>query len=316
MFHDQDASSPFDRRPTFGLRCMFQREPTSPRLAAAIPTLEPDPSRLKPVADEVYQAYRRLYDYDPSPLDPRTESVNDANPAWREERVSVRTAYGTERLPICLFLPKHGARPFQAVVFFPGAGAMMTSSSQSLWLRLVDFFPRSGRALIYPIYQGTYERRTPGPHGPHEIREVMIQRGEDMRRTIDYLATRGDIDTTRLTFYGVSLGAQLGPLFLAIEPRFRTGVFFSGGIADWDIPPECDPVNFAPHVRTPVLMVNGREDFDLPYATSQLPLFNLLGTPPADKRHVVLEGGHIPSRPQAAIEAILDWLDQRLGPVK
>jgi hypothetical protein len=31
-----------------------------------------------------------------------------------------------------------------------------------------------------------------------------------------------------------------------------------------------------------------------PYDTSQKPFFEFLGTPPEDKRHVVLEGGHLP----------------------
>jgi dienelactone hydrolase len=144
----------------------------------------------------------------------------------------------------------------------------------------------------------------------------MIQRGKDIRRTIDYLETRPDVDQSRIAFYGLSLGAQLGPLFLAIEPRFRAGVFFSGGFETWNMPPEVDPVNFAPRVRSPVLMVNGREDFDLPYTTAQLPMFRLLGTPAAQKRHVVFEGGHIPPHPNEAIKVVLDWLDEQLGPVR
>jgi hypothetical protein len=62
-------------------------------------------------------------------------------------------------------------------------------------------------------------------------------------------------------------------------------------------------------------MVNGREDFDLPYDTAQVPLFTMLGTPAADKHHAVLEGGHLPPRPQEVFKAILDWLDRYLGPV-
>ena len=106
------------------------------------------------------------------------------------------------------------------------------------------------------------------------------------------------------------------PVFLAIEPRLKTGVLLSGGFETWNVPPEWDPVNFAPRVRQPVLMVNGREDFDLPYQSAQVPLFNMLGTPPADKRHVVLEGGHIPPQPQLVYKEILDWLDKYLGPVR
>jgi pimeloyl-ACP methyl ester carboxylesterase len=104
-------------------------------------------------------------------------------------------------------------------------------------------------------------------------------------------------------------------VYLATEPRLRTGVLLSGGFETWQMPPEADPVNFTPRVKQPVLMVNGREDFDLPYATAQVPMFRMLGTFAADKRHAVLEGGHIPPRPQQVYKEILDWLDRYLGPV-
>jgi dipeptidyl aminopeptidase/acylaminoacyl peptidase len=76
--------------------------------------------------------------------------------------------------------------------------------------------------------------------------------------------------------------------------------------------PETDEVNYAPHVTTPILMLNGREDFTFPVESSQLPMFTLLGTPAADKRHVVYEGGHV--FPFARIiKDTLDWLDKYLG---
>jgi len=56
--------------------------------------------------------------------------------------------------------------------------------------------------------------------------------------------------------------------------------------------PEIDRINFAPQVRVPVLMVNGRYDYTFPLEASQKPLFRLLGTPEKDKRHVVLEAAH------------------------
>jgi dipeptidyl aminopeptidase/acylaminoacyl peptidase len=169
--------------------------------------------------------------------------------------------------------------------------------------------------VAFPIYQQTYERRRQ-PTGANFLREVSIQRGHDLRRAVDYLASRPDIDASRLAFFGVSLGAQLGPVYLAVEPRLKTGVLMSGGFETWTIPAETDPVNFAPRVTQPVLMVNGREDFDLPYETAQVPLFNALGTAAADKRHAVLDGGHIPPRPQLVFKEILDWLDRYLGPVQ
>ena len=153
------------------------------------------------------------------------------------------------------------------------------------------------------------------PNNQSFLREISIHRGLDVRRTVDYLSSRPDIDQSRIAFYGLSLGAQLAPVYLVIEPRFRIGVLFSGGFETWTIPPETDPVNFAPRVRQPVLMVNGLDDFDLPYRTAQLPLFEALGTPKADKKHVVLPGGHIPPEPQLVFKEILGWLDHYLGPV-
>jgi formylglycine-generating enzyme required for sulfatase activity/dienelactone hydrolase len=317
MFDDEDAQSPFERRATFGFRCMRQAAPLTAQLSAPIETFERDPSAHQPVGDDLYRAYVHLYDYDPTPLDVKVESVDNTNPAWRCERVTVRAAYGDERLPLLLFLPKSSKPPYQTVVFFPGSDAVMSyKSSQNVSLVFSDFFVRSGRVLVYPIYKGTYERQTAGARGLNQFRDIMIQRGKDLRRALDYLASRSDIDTSRIAYYGVSLGAQLGPLFLGIEPRFKTAVFFSGGFSGRDAPPESDPVNFAPRVKLPVLMVNGREDFDLPYKTAQLPMFRMLGTPEPQKRHVVFPGGHLPPHPQEAMKVMLDWLDDHLGPVQ
>jgi hypothetical protein len=55
-------------------------------------------------------------------------------------------------------------------------------------------------------------------------------------------------------------------------------------------------------------------DFFYPYETSQAPMFRLLGAPEKDKRHVVLDSGHIPPKNEF-IKETLDWLDRYLGPV-
>ena len=78
--------------------------------------------------------------------------------------------------------------------------------------------------------------------------------------------------------------------------------------------PEIDLVNYAPRVRIPTLMLDGRYDFGIPYATAQRPLFALLGTPAADKRHVDFETGHALPIEDVAPE-MLSWLDRYLGPV-
>jgi eukaryotic-like serine/threonine-protein kinase len=78
--------------------------------------------------------------------------------------------------------------------------------------------------------------------------------------------------------------------------------------------PEVDELNFAPRVRVPTLLVDGRYDEIFPLETSQNVMSRFLGTPEKDKRHAVLEGAHIP--PYDQMKEILDWLDKYQGPVK
>ena len=119
-----------------------------------------------------------------------------------------------------------------------------------------------------------------------------MQWAKDFFRAADYLETRQDIDNNRLAYYSLSMGAFFGPIPVALEPRIKVAVFASGGLR-FNFPPEIQPANFMPRVKIPVLLVNGREDFQVPY-DRQRRFFELLGTPPEHKRHVALDGGHVP----------------------
>ena len=96
-------------------------------------------------------------------------------------------------------------------MYFPGSDATRSQSSRGAYMQLLQFLLVSGRAVAFPVYQQTYERRRQST-GANFRREVSVQRSQDVRRVIDYLETRPDIDKTRIAFYGVSLGAQLGPV--------------------------------------------------------------------------------------------------------
>ena len=108
---------------------------------------------------------------------------------------------------------------------------------------------------------------------------------------------------------------MLGPIMTALESRFKTAVFAAGGCDTGAVLPETDPINFAPHVKIPVLMINGRYDFVFPLETCQVPLFNALGSPPQDKKQVLYDTGHAPPFLPMMRES-LDWLDRYLGTVK
>jgi cephalosporin-C deacetylase-like acetyl esterase len=143
----------------------------------------------------------------------------------------------------------------------------------------------------------------------------MIMWSKDLGRSIDYIETRKDLDHDKLAYYGLSWGAALGTVLPALDKRIKVNVLVVGGFYFPKTLPEVDQINFAPRVRIPTLMVNGRYDFFFPVDSSQLPMFRLLGTPEKDKRHALFESGHIPADEQL-IKEVLDWLDRYLGPVK
>ena len=97
----------------------------------------------------------------------------------------------------------------------------------------------------------------------------------------------------------------------------KTDIFLDGGF--FLDPPSAgrDQVDFAPRLKLPVLMVNGRYDFSFSLDRAQRPLFRMLGTPDADKRHVLLETPHdVSARRPELTQQVLAWLDHYLGPVR
>jgi dienelactone hydrolase len=316
MYQSADARDPFDRSPNNGFRTM-KRRTAAPLPAALLDPIESfarDYSRASPVTDAEFEIYRRLYAYDRSDLKPVVESVDDSNEAWRVERISYAAAYGSERIVAYLFLPRHVRPPYQTVVYFPHSGGTYLRSFEQSEMNYLGFVVKGGRALLLPMYKGTYERRLDRPpDGPNGRRDLVVAQIKDLQRSVDYLQQRPDIDHDRIAYFGVSLGARLGNISLAIETRFRAAVLWSGGFRTASTPlPEIDEINFAPRVATPVLMLNGRQDFTFPVETSQLPMFRLLGTAEADKRHTIYDGGHV--FPFARIiKDSLEWLDRYLG---
>jgi cephalosporin-C deacetylase-like acetyl esterase len=156
---------------------------------------------------------------------------------------------------------------------------------------------------------------------PSEDREYHIHLAKDLGRTLDYLATRPDIQADKVAYHGVSWGGAVGPILTAIETRFSANLFLNGGFPT--VPlfakarplPEIDPVNHAPRVKAPTLMINGRDDFLFPLGSSQIPMFRLLGTPAEHKRHILFDSGHM-APVNEATKLVLQWLDKYLGPVK
>ena len=320
MYNDPDARLPLERAANFGFRGVkYSDDDAVARTGELVSFEERDFRKETPVSDQVFAAYRTLYQYDRGELVSRVDGADDSNPDWRVERVSFNAAYGHERVPALLYLPKQGKPPYQTVVYFPGSGVISQRSSAQINTRVFEWVMKSGRAFVYPIYKSTYERGDEivddYPKPTNAFREHVIDWTKDVRRSVDYLEARPDIDRERLAYMGNSWGSAMAPIYLAMEPRFKAAVLIVGGYYAQRAMPEVEAINFAPRMKVPTLMLNGRFDFFLPEVTTQVPKFDLLGTPADQKRRVVYDTGHNIPRPDLIRES-LDWLDRYLGPVR
>jgi dienelactone hydrolase len=316
-----------DRSARNGFRLAVYPDPGAVPEAAFAPqrpSALPDVRTQRPVSDAVFQIYKEQFSYDPTPLNARVEYRETSPGGWIREKVSFDAAYGGERVLAYLFLPANAPPPFQTVIYFPGSASLLMSSSRDLegyyeFPMFLSFLVRNGRAVLYPVYKGTFERGSPAlvrladGAETHAYTEYLVQLVKDFRRSVDYLQTRPDIDHGKLAYYGMSWGAALGAIIPAVEPRLRASVLVAGGLGG-SARPEADLINYVTRVRTPTLMLNGRYDNPIGLEQGIAPMFRLLGTPAADKRLILYDTDHIPPRIEYTRET-LAWLDRYLGPV-
>ena len=319
LFADVYAQPEFNRAPINGIR-LVRRVHASADLAdasAPIPVVARDFASMRPVDDATFRGLMTLYEYDHTPLNAKVISRDSSNVDWIREDIEFDVPGDNTRMLAALFLPRRARPPFQTVVLWPASDAQFLRDPHKLSMAYADFIIRSGRAVLYPIYEHTYGRggaRGDDPNGTIAHRDQVLRWAREMRRSMDYASTRADIDTTRFAYAGTSWGGRMAGLMLAIEPRFRAAVLNVPGLSQSQFRPEEDAVNFLPRIHIPVLMVSGKYDSVFPYESSQLPFVRLLGTPADKKRHVIFEGGHFLPRPQM-MEESLNWLDKYLGPV-
>jgi len=310
---DPGSMPPLDRSATNGFRLAITVDEATTSQRAR----QPVPARINivpedPVSDEVFAAYRNAYDYDSIPLNETIESTEPAR-YWTRERITFDATYEDERITLYLFLPHREASRYQTIIFWPGATARVLRSVDQLGMPL-EFALKNGRAVAFPVLKGTFERRKRELLSWSTLagRDLAIQQVKDLRRSIDYLETRADIDSDALAFYGFSWGGRIGGIALAVEPRLKVGILNQAGLQHLDIP-ETSAINYLPRVKVPVLQFNGRYDTDFRFETSAKPFFELLGTPVVDKKHVVEPTGHfVPQR--VVVGETLNWLDKYLGP--
>jgi len=320
MFVDPDAQSSMLRASNLGFRCVKYIEPESALAVAtaAMPSPRRDLTKEKPVSDSLFQAYRSLYSYDKAPLNASVEPYGKNEDDWTAEKITYAAAYGNERAIAYLFLPKKGKPPFQTVVFFPGSNALLLRQFSLYTTSALDGILKSGRAVLFPVYKGTYERgdgmESDVANQTSTWRDHVIMWTKDVSRAIDYAETRPELDHTKIAYYGYSWGAEMGAIIPALELRIKVCILALGGLDFQHSLPEVDTINFVSRVKQPVLMLNGRYDFFFPVESTQEPFYRLLGSKKDEKKHILYDTAHNIPRNELIKES-LNWMDQYLGPV-
>lgn len=322
LFSAVGGHDPLYSASTLGFRTVWL-DPDRRRLSRDQGLVTLDTLGITPVYDPVDRStFRTLlthYRYDRRAAN--AEIVASAETEdWVREEIAFDGPEG-ERVLSYLYLPRRSPPPHRPVLFVPGGsvffGVEVPVATEAIATPLVH----SGRAVFVVVMKGMTSREFGDDWKSPELqsvayRDLAVLHATEMRMGLDYLETRNDLAMEDLAYFGWSRGAASRLMFAAVDDRFQVIVFGGGGIDERFRPvlPEADPVNFAPYIDTPTLLINGRQDEEHPWLTRALPLWNLLSQP---KELVLVEGaGHRPPSDNLipAIEAFLDTIQARTRP--
>ena len=209
----------------------------------------------------------KIYDYDADqPLNTELAEHEDSD-VWIVHHVLFDSANG-ERVPALLGIPKVGEPPFPLVMVQHG----LTGHKDVDYARLPALaLAQQGYATLRIDAQYHGERARESDEG--KFMEILydlvgdggyVQSIVDMRRALDFAETQDEIDTERVGYIGVSMGAMMGSVTCPIDERIDGAVLIIGG-AMGPVANEAfagvDGATFI-HLMSPrpVLMLNGKND--------------------------------------------------------
>jgi dienelactone hydrolase len=235
--------------------------------------------------------------------------------------VSYATPSG--RVEAYLAVPPGKARRPAAVVLHGSGGDRGQLLLNALWL--------AGRgAVTLAITAPSSAQAAGGTEGLsasaqlERQRDLAVRDVVAVRRGLDLLAARPDVDPERLGFLGWSAGARTGAVLAGVEPRLDALVLMSGGAAPVEEYVARAPANLRPTVRRllgevdplrliarsrpeRLLLQNGRQDEVVPNAALEA----LVAAAPVGAEVRWYDAGHELDVP--AYQHQLQWLAERLG---
>lgn len=278
-----------------------------------------------------------LYDYDASaPLEatigpaPVVKNEPAKLKALRTRHLVTFTSVNDQRVPCILSLPKGGKKPLPAVILLAGSGGHKDTD----YVRIAaDMLCTLGMAALSVDAQYHGDRARKHRSGDiHFIqsptnRDAWIQTVRDLRRAVDYLSARQDIDKDRIGFLGFSQGAMIGGTFIGVEPRLRAACLAvpGGDFLSWAeklgvVPDQArgrlevaasltDPIHFiGRYAPKPLLILAARKDELIPAEATEA-LVNAAREP---KQLIWYNSGHV-LPPNALVVDARSFFEKHLG---
>lgn len=197
------------------------------------------------------------------------------------------TSVHDQRVTALLSIPKNVAEPTPVVILMHGLGDRKT----------VDYVEYGNQLLLKSGYavlrldisdhgdrkKQFYDFDLTGPN-KYWTRNIVSQTVFDLRRAVDFIETRPELDSKRIGYYGISLGGIIGTVFCGVEERVKVPVVaLAGGqlnllykedaISDdtKNFLSVIEPLNFVAHISPrPFLMLNAKNDEIVPPMMSKL----------------------------------------------
>jgi len=329
--------------------CWFSGNLIVPAAAQVAPKNEKETSavsrqtvgfKLPPPADNAEALRRAFYAYDSDlPLNATVKKLDETN-----IRIRYRLDYDSahdQRVAAIISIPKNATGPMPAILLMHGSGgdkdvnyihAMSDAMANRGFVTLsIDAQYRGDR-----VKQGRVNDIKPDSY---TWRDAWVQTVIDLRRAVDYLETRPEVDKKRIGYLGVSMGGILGGILGGVEERVACFALVvpGGGFvelaknvdkfpnlkAHWpivvtpevlkrveDIANVADPIYFVGRILPrPLLIVVGKHDELIPPEASAA----FVTASHADEATQVrrVESGHIPPFP--IIFPIREYFLDKLG---
>jgi beta-lactamase class A len=172
-----------------------------------------------------YQSAVHIFDYDATtPLDVQDKIIEEFDGGSLHDITYTSSKGGP--VSAYLIVPK-GKGPFAAILF-----GHWGNGTRAEFIPEAKLYARAGAVSLIPDYLWDRPqpwRKTPNHYDKPELdREIEIQTVVDLRRGIDLLLARSDVDPKRLAYVGHSYGAQWGSILSAVDRRMKTSVLMAG----------------------------------------------------------------------------------------